>query len=252
MSDALYKTAPHFVAYLDLLAGKKLIREAEDESLNRLHYLLQAAIDSGAHGSNAIFPKCKIKVFSDNIIIACRLTGTPERDLSRVRATLTLVSAIQIVGMEMYDYLFRGGATVGNLFIDSVMVWGSALVRATELESELAVYPRVIADDSLMKLLAKDADTADGNCEKYCLSRDADGKYYLDYLGAYFRLPDSVERSDFISENEAYFRTCLAYETGTAREKLAWQTSYLERYVEIAQEAAEAARRKVETEKAEE
>ena len=233
-----YKTTPHFVAYLDLLAGKRLICEAEDESLNSLHYLLQAAIDSGAHSANAIFPKCKIKVFSDNIIIACRLTGQPERDLPRVRATLTLVSAIQIVGMEMYHYLFRGGATVGSLFIDSVMVWGSALVRATDLESGIAVYPRVVADRSLLELLAQDPDTVDVN-EKYCLSVDTDGKYYLDYLSAYLRLPNSMERSAFIGENEAYFRAQLENETGVVREKLRWQTAYLKRYAQLAREASE-------------
>lgn len=232
-----YKTTPHFVAYLDLLAGKKLICQAEDESLNRLHDLLQAAIDSGAHGANAIFPKCKIKIFSDNIIIACRLTGRLERDLPRVRATLTLVSAIQIVGMEMYHYLFRGGATVGSLFIDSVMVWGNALLRATDLESDVAVYPRVVADASLLELLAQDPDTAFG-AGKYGLSTDADGKYYLDYLGAYFCLPHAREHSAFIGENEAFFRARLENETGAVREKLQWQTAYLKRYAELAGETA--------------
>ena len=92
MSTA-YETQPHFVAYLDLLAGKHLIKSEEDESLNRMHSLLQVAKDSGAHSSNAIFPKCKMKIFSDNIIIACRLTGDPAKDYSRILSAFMLVYA---------------------------------------------------------------------------------------------------------------------------------------------------------------
>ena len=99
--STVYETQPHFVAYLDLLAGKHLIKAEEDESLNRMHSLLQVAKDSGAHSANAIFPKCKIKIFSDNIIIACRLTGDPAKDYSRILSAFMLVSAIQIVGLEI-------------------------------------------------------------------------------------------------------------------------------------------------------
>lgn len=227
--STVYKTQPHFVAYLDLLAGKRLIKTEEDESLNRMHSLLQVAKDSGAHNANALFPKCKIKIFSDNIIIACRLTGNPAKDYSRILSAFTLVSAIQIVGLEMYQYLFRGAATAGNLFMDSVMVWGSALVRATEMESTLAVYPRVIVDEEILGLLAADRDAGE-NFSKYSLARDTDGRWYLDYLSAYSQLPHSAASAAFIGENRAFFRGRCAGESDAVREKLLWQAAYLERY----------------------
>ena len=239
--NTVYETQPHFVAYLDLLAGKHLIKAEEDESLNRMHSLLQVAKDSGAHSANAIFPKCKIKIFSDNIIIACRLTGNPAKDYSRILSAFMLVSAIQIVGLEMYHYLFRGAATVGNLFIDNVMVWGSALVRATDMEETLSIYPRVMVDDELLEMLAADRDAGD-DFSKYSLARDADGRYYLDYLNAYFRLPNSAESADFVSENQSYFRERLADATEPVREKLLWQTAYLDRYEALARQAVSQAR----------
>ena len=235
--STVYETQPHFVAYLDLLAGKHLIKAEEDESLNRMHSLLQVAKDSGAHGPAAIFPKCKVKIFSDNIIIACRLTGNPAKDYSRILSAFMLVSAIQIVGLEMYHYLFRGAATVGNLFIDSVMVWGSALVRATDMEAALSVYPRVMVDDELLEMLAADRDAGE-NFSKYSLARDTDGKYYLDYLNAYFRLPHSAESAAFVGENQSFFRERLDGASEAVREKLLWQTAYLDRYEALAAEAA--------------
>ena len=246
--NTVYETQPHFVAYLDLLAGKHLIKAEEDESLNRMHSLLQVAKDSGAHNANAIFPKCKIKIFSDNIIIACRLTGDPAKDYSRIHSAFMLVSAIQIVGLEMYHYLFRGAATVGNLFIDSVMVWGSALVRATDMESAISVYPRVIVDDGLLELLAADRDAGE-NLSKYSLARDTDGRWYLDYLNAYFRLPHSAESAAFIGENQSYFRERFAGESDAVREKLLWQAAYLDRYEALARAAAQEAAAKAEEER---
>ena len=239
MSTA-YETQPHFVAYLDLLAGKHLIKSEEDESLNRMHSLLQVAKDSGAHSANAIFPKCKMKIFSDNIIIACRLTGNPAKDYSRILSAFMLVSAIQIVGLEMYHYLFRGAATVGNLFIDNVMVWGSALVRATDMEETESIYPRVLVDDALLEMLADDRDGGE-NFSKYSLARDADGKYYLDYLSAYFRLPHSAESAAFVGENQRYFRERLAGVSSPVLEKLQWQTAYLDRSEALARAAAQQA-----------
>ena len=239
MSTA-YETQPHFVAYLDLLAGKHLIKSEEDESLNRMHSLLQVAKDSGAHSANAIFPKCKMKIFSDNIIIACRLTGDPAKDYSRILSAFMLVSAIQIVGLEMYHYLFRGAATVGNLFIDNVMVWGSALVRATDMEETESVYPRVLVDDALLEMLADDRDSGE-NFSKYSLARDVDGKYYLDYLSAYFRLQHSAESAAFVGENQRYFRERLAGVSSPVLEKLQWQTAYLDRSEALARAAAQQA-----------
>lgn len=234
--STVYETQPHFVAYLDLLAGKHLIKSEEDESLNRMHSLLQVAKDSGAHSANAIFPKCKIKIFSDNIIIACRLTGNPAKDCSRILSAFTLVSALQIVGLEMYHYLFRGAATVGNLFIDSVMVWGSALVRATDMEENEAVYPRVLVDDALAGMLAGNTDAA-AALAKYSLARDADGKFFLDYLGAYFRLPHAAGSADFVGENQALFREKLSGANEAVRQKLLWQIAYLDRCQALAQAA---------------
>ena len=232
-----YKTTPHFVAYLDLLAGKHLIQSQEDESLNRLHSLLQVAKESSAHNSGAIFPQCKVKIFSDNIIIAYRLTGNTERDLAKIHSAITLISALQIVGMEMYHYLFRGGATIGNLFVDDVMVWGNGLVRASEMECACAVYPRIIIDTPLLDMLSSDKEVVDGDYDKYAITLDSDSMYYLDYLKAFFKLSaTSKYRTEFIKENYDYFCEKLPSEADDVRQKLIWQVAYLNKYIDNSKE----------------
>ena len=228
-----YKTTPYFVAYLDLLAGKQLMQTHEDESLNQLHSLLQVAKESCSHSNKALFPNCKVKIFSDNIIIACKLTGKIERDLSKINSALTLVSAIQIVGMEMYHYLFRGGATIGNLFIDDIMVWGNALVRAYDLENSLALYPRIIVDIPLLDMLTMDQDITTGDYSKYAITLDTDNMYYLDYLKSYCQLTITAKyRMKLIEESYIYYMERLPSEADYVRQKLSWQVSYLKRYIE--------------------
>jgi hypothetical protein len=228
-----YKTTTHFVAYLDLLGGTHLIQSQEDESLNKLHSLLQVAKESCIPNNKALFPKCKVKIFSDNIIIACKLTGNYEQDMLRINSAITLISAIQIIGLEMYRYLFRGGATIGNLFIDDVMVWGNALLRAYELESLLAVYPRIIIDEPLIEMMAMDKDIAEGDYSKYFITLDTDNIYYLDYLKAYFRLPHTTKNgTKFIEESYIYYKEELVSEADKVCQKLRWQVLYLDKYIE--------------------
>lgn len=47
-----------------------------------------------------------------------------------------------------YGLLLRGGIAVGKLYHDGEIVYGPGLVKAYELESKLAIYPRIIMDSS--------------------------------------------------------------------------------------------------------
>ena len=42
--------------------------------------------------------------------------------------------------------LLRSGLTIGNVFVDSAITFGPALIRAFERENDVAVSPRVIVD----------------------------------------------------------------------------------------------------------
>jgi hypothetical protein len=77
--------------------------------------------------------------------------------------------------------LLRGAVTLGDLFWDDNHVFGPGIVRAYEIESRLALYPRIAVEPEISKYL-KEEDL------KYLeiISLDFDGTWFVDYLNAYF------------------------------------------------------------------
>jgi len=51
-----------------------------------------------------------------------------------------LIFACSAVG-DYVGWLFRGGITIGEFYINDTIVWGLALLRAYELEEKIANYP---------------------------------------------------------------------------------------------------------------
>jgi hypothetical protein len=86
-----------------------------------------------------------VSTFSDNVVIS----SVPHKDLTpfflREMATLQLMTASM-------GFLLRGGIAVGDIIHDEEVVFGPALTRAYELESTVAVYPRIVVDEPVLKI----------------------------------------------------------------------------------------------------
>jgi len=74
--------------------------------------------------------------------------------------------------------LTRGGITKGLLYHSSNIAFGPALIEAYRLESEVAVYPRVVLDPTLTKSIV---DNQDRTCLCFCWP-DPDDLLRLHYL----------------------------------------------------------------------
>ena len=165
----------YVVAYLDILGITARIKgcvESQTEALNVLHNLY-ASICELADPKTGIkkYSDIKFKIFSDNIIIAKELTLNPVDD---VVTLLNCVSNFLCFSIgDGVGWLVRGGITIGNFFIDDMIVWGPALVRAYELEDKLANYPRVLLDTPIVDLLKSKSQGTD------YISRDFDGMTFL-------------------------------------------------------------------------
>ena len=61
-----------------------------------------------------------------------------------------MISAIIQVQFLKHGLLTRGGIASGSYFVDDMMVWGTALVKAHSLENSIAVYPRIVVDPELI------------------------------------------------------------------------------------------------------
>jgi hypothetical protein len=73
-------------------------------------------------------------------------------------------------------WLVRGGITIGELFLDETMVWGKALLKAYNLESHIAIYPRIVIDREILSKIVTSEELSE-----YIL-QDFDNIYFLNYL----------------------------------------------------------------------
>lgn len=171
-------TTSYVVAYLDILGATNRIKDStgQNDSLNLIHNLYKHIMDL-ANPDTGIkkYEGIQFKIFSDNIIIAKELTSGA--DVDSVLILLNCVSNFLCSSVgDSVGWLVRGGITIGDLYIDETIVWGSALVRAYELEDKIAVYPRVIIDNSIAEVLQKARDAQD------YIRKDIDGLLYLNYM----------------------------------------------------------------------
>ena len=74
------------------------------------------------------------------------------------------------------ELLFRGGVTIGKLYVDERMIWGKALVDAHDLERKVAIFPRVVISKELYNWMRAEGMKWDG------LKQDFDGVWFIDIL----------------------------------------------------------------------
>lgn len=193
MSNKLVCTE-HIVAFIDVLGTKEKILISETDSLNIVHNSYNEAIKY----MEMIFNKDwfdnrrpKVKIFSDNIILYCPVLNNDYK--------IAFIDVLMLVGMIQTQflnngYLVRGGITAGSFFADDIMAWGSALVEAYKLESDCAIYPRIIISSSIENKL--------NLCNFITMiSQDDDKKFFVDYMSSGFGLDDYVR---FAILNKAY------------------------------------------------
>ena len=170
-------TEQYIAAYLDILGVTSRIKNSEDEkiSIKKLHNLYTHSIDLTRRIAIKGNEDIKFKIFSDNIIIAKKIT--PETLKDDIYCLLACVGHFQeTAASDSVGWLLRGGIAIEELFIDDVMVWGKALLRSYELEDKIAVYPRVIIDNKVVSLISKSDKSYD------YIRYDFDGFAFLNFL----------------------------------------------------------------------
>ncbi|MGY5353538.1 hypothetical protein [Wenyingzhuangia sp. IMCC45467] len=97
-----------------------------------------------------IIGKINSTSFSDSIVVSVRVDNNVNEMLS------TLIVNLAYIGSNLLEngILFRGGITIGDLVHnESGTVFGQGLIDAYLLESNSAIYPRIILSDKLIKKL---------------------------------------------------------------------------------------------------
>jgi hypothetical protein len=132
------------------------------------------------------------KNFSD-LIVRCKPLGVRAAIGDFLRDELYMLTRVQMQ-LAIRGIFVRGGVAAGKIYLDNV-VFGPALVKAYELESQYAIYPRIVVHRDLAKRLKKTISSLP------LLDRGEDGAYFIDYLRAQcsvrMTLPD--KRDDILA-----------------------------------------------------
>lgn len=177
------KLKPYYFAYIDILGAKKYIESDESENyLNKIQRLYAETIGMVESNSQGGYnKKNKLKIFSDNIVLAIPKVEYFGRSTNEINSCNILIFAafFQIIALK-YSLLVRGGISVDDLYIDNDFVYGKALTQAYKLESEIGIYPRIVINPKDLHLFTK------SDFQRKILLKDNANIYYIDPFEHYF------------------------------------------------------------------
>jgi hypothetical protein len=170
------------VLFLDFLGFREIVARtvADRDFFASLLRAIDLVSEIGKETAG-IFKTHRITQFSDSVVLSYAAGET-----SGVFHLLFDV-AIAIINLAGMGFLVRGAITAGDLFHTSKYVVGPAMVKAYELESKRAMYPRVLIDPKLLQIArTSHASHHEAKHEVHYVrgffTKDFDGRYYFDYV----------------------------------------------------------------------
>jgi hypothetical protein len=223
--------------FIDILGFKKHIDEtvndSGEENLKKIKSIKHILKLSKKITNDSGFSKSKVVTyFSDSIVISYKYDEPSQ-------LFFTILDLLY-VSFELANkgYLTRGGVDVGKLLHTSKYIFGPALVKAYNLESKNAKFPRIIVSEEVIKLGVKHR--KDFHSEKDeseylmdILTLDDDGYYFIDYISKASSEFDDLEYDlyYYIQNLQKNFIANYNDETIEVKEKLDWLKIKLNNYI---------------------
>ena len=170
------------ILFLDFLGFKEIVdRTAKD---NRELQSLLKAIDklyAIGRGDADLSKTRSITTFSDSVVLSYAV-----QEESAVYYLLSDIS-FAVIELAIEGYLVRGAVTLGKLIHTKRFLVGPAMVKAYELESQVAKVPRVLIDPKLLSIARKahagqHTPKHEAGYVRDFMTKDVDGKHYFDYI----------------------------------------------------------------------
>ena len=183
MGKAQYEN--RIVIFIDILGFKQKVEDSVNDENCDIPKIKKALkyIKTTFGRLRNYFKSLQVTQFSDSIFISFIYgeTGCALSFLQQICKTQR--------GLLKKGFLCRGGVSYGKATHTSKYMFGPAVNKAYMLESNVAVYPRIVIDIEAVKPLHEFPDEVFEHYEDvsykyvdYCLSRDGDGFFYVDYL----------------------------------------------------------------------
>jgi len=195
----------YFVAFIDILGFKGIVEKERMAGYNgeQLNKLLECHLEC-----ESIFKEHGLDIvqFSDSIVISTLY----ERD--SFHEFISSVSAYQKFLMRQ-GFLCRGGVAVNKHYSKSSFVFSPALIEAYKVESEKAIYPRVVVSEDVIDLVFPNKDYPPTLCKEY------DGLFFINYV--YGESISTIEKSV-----HAVVTNCLKSKNHSVVQKGIWLANY--------------------------
>lgn len=174
------------IAFLDILGITHLIESHRDgnehEAIEKFEKIRTIVTDS----TNVVRKTDAINYvqLSDSFVFVC----TPDV----VDKLIELLSKVQMRIIVECQLLLRGAITIGDAIEaeEGKYIIGPAFIQAYRLQENDAVYPRIIVDKSVVKVVTKP-----GSKIANYLRQDADKEHFIDYVGVMMKT-EELSRQD--------------------------------------------------------
>jgi len=175
------------VIYVDILGYTDMAKGANErddqEFFQRLYEALQEG-QSWLQDDSETWPLDKdryaIKAFTDNIVIGWPVRDTAESELGSIFS----MAAFFQLQMANHGFFLRGAISVGEVYIDDVVVYGRAFFESYEGEAQ-AVDPKIVLSNSATAAVKKHVGhyaSVEYAPQYRDLYGDSDGQCFLNYL----------------------------------------------------------------------
>jgi hypothetical protein len=177
-----------FIVFLDLLGIKKKVSE-----FSKKPELIRNLIDTLK--INKVFSEAKKKLTSEGML-DIRSWYFSDSFVFLMKSEPTNLPHLFLITRYLQDrlwengYCLRGAITKGNMYYpkeNENILLGQGMIDAYKLESEIAIFPRIVVDEKLFEYINEKnikSDSFGDNEEnlKELIKQDYDGMYFLDLL----------------------------------------------------------------------
>lgn len=170
--------------FLDILGFKKFVCDNEEKQVHKIDEVLETIRSTfWENGVEDMFNDIKktITLFSDCVVISFDDITESKKYFGVIIEEIARQIYNCQIKLFKYGVLIRGGLSYGILRHEKDKCFGTGLIKAYELESKFAIYPRVIIEDEIITILKDRFPINYKNNTEYFISKDDNGFYFIDY-----------------------------------------------------------------------
>lgn len=218
--EDLFKQEKCIVAFIDILGVSAKIKESVQNAIQDI-WIFCHRVKKMTYKT-----RIKVKIFSDNIFLCASLEN--EDVLSVLNEFFSVINGIETTMINANQSFVRGAIVVGNIHFEDNFVLGEALLKAYELESKVAIFPRIVIDESVFLYIKK---------ESLYFKKDTDGFYFYNFLkfaGYLYTDSQTNKKERFLNLQKFKANILVNYKKNKGNyaviQKMNWLKQYLNDY----------------------